>query len=417
MSKGEATLEGYRVQSTVVRGFFTFSTAVDATFDRAVYLVKTLSTVASTDEIAASLQEEAQVFARDVVALPKFLSFSVTPAPELILERRPSVALYAQEVAGLSTRAKFVVAAQIFRAMSACHAREIHFRHIAESAIRIGASGVSFVDIGGFEGDRDDAPWFPPLEVRYASPEKILGEVIDKERSDLFIAALHVHQLFLGVHPFEGEGELSHNLRTQPPKQVAFDDDTYATAFRPIQRCLSKSPGDRPRSATEVIGEIEGVLGLEIDPEHASVASLLGLERPATTIAIPTDVTEKSNPGRRFELMALGFVWLLFIGLVEVWRRFDDELPAAPTSADPAKLYFVAYPWAEIWIDGTLIDTTPRARPWEVKPGRHEVLFKHPQAPDELRVVDASPGQIVRLDAEMKVMKPVMVPDAGDGSP
>jgi serine/threonine-protein kinase len=52
--------------------------------------------------------------------------------------------------------------------------------------------------------------------------------------------------------------------------------------------------------------------------------------------------------------------------------------------------------------------------PIELAPGRHKVVFKHPNAPDELRSVEIAEGQTVVLDVEMRVALP---PDAATAAP
>jgi serine/threonine-protein kinase len=70
------------------------------------------------------------------------------------------------------------------------------------------------------------------------------------------------------------------------------------------------------------------------------------------------------------------------------------------------QLRVLAQPWAEVHVDGKLVDTTPIGRPIEVAPGRHEVRFKHPNARDELRTVEVIAGQTVWLDVTMPVTRP-----------
>jgi serine/threonine-protein kinase len=78
-------------------------------------------------------------------------------------------------------------------------------------------------------------------------------------------------------------------------------------------------------------------------------------------------------------------------------------------------LKVLAKPWAEVLIDGDLVDTTPIGRPLPVSPGRHYVTFRHPNAPDEKRSIDVASGQTVVLDVTMRLDR-VISPDAGRGS-
>jgi hypothetical protein len=79
----------------------------------------------------------------------------------------------------------------------------------------------------------------------------------------------------------------------------------------------------------------------------------------------------------------------------------------------PAELRVLAEPWAEIHIDGKLVDVTPVGRPIQINAGRHTVVFKHPNAPDETRRVEIIAGQTIVLDVQMQVVRPV--PEAGTG--
>jgi len=63
----------------------------------------------------------------------------------------------------------------------------------------------------------------------------------------------------------------------------------------------------------------------------------------------------------------------------------------------------VARPWAEVYLDGQLVDTTPIGRPIAVPPGKHFVTFRHPQAADEQRTVKVAVGQTVFLDVSMRL--------------
>lgn len=412
--RAEDLLGDYELKPGVARGFFSFAEGTEKTFQRAVYVIRPQKNVAASEKLDATLEAEAKIFARADGALPRFLHFGRTPVPHVVLERAPSVAFDAPEVRALGVRAKFALAAQLFRSLAACHAREIHFRHLTPESLRVGERGVIIADTGCFVGDADEA-LRPPLDVRFASPEAILGESTDPRRSDVFVVAIHAHALILGEHPFAGDhGEISHNIRTTDPKPLTFEDETLSLAARSLARSLSKRPTQRSGSALDIAEEIERALG--IDPKDFRViASSLGLVRPP---ADPPIAPRARGAPRRAEILLLGLGWLAFVGVVEIWRYMDRDAIATPASSDPAKVYFVARPWAEIWVDGALIDTTPRARPWEVKPGRHEVIFRHPQAPDEMRVVEALPGQTVRLDAEMKITRPVVPEDAGaDASP
>ena len=83
-------------------------------------------------------------------------------------------------------------------------------------------------------------------------------------------------------------------------------------------------------------------------------------------------------------------------------------------------------PWAEIFVDGQHVETTPFAHPIQLSPGVHYLRFDHPDAPSEHRKIDVAPRQFLELDIEMQLRTPVeqiesepsmAPPDAGDRSP
>ena len=66
----------------------------------------------------------------------------------------------------------------------------------------------------------------------------------------------------------------------------------------------------------------------------------------------------------------------------------------------------MAHPWANVVVDGELVDTTPFARPIPLGAGVHYVRFEHPQAPAERRTVKLAPGETLLLDVTLKVAPP-----------
>jgi phage tail protein X len=57
----------------------------------------------------------------------------------------------------------------------------------------------------------------------------------------------------------------------------------------------------------------------------------------------------------------------------------------------------VANPWAEIWIDGKLVETTPVADPIEVETGTHRVVFKNRYFREVERTLEVAEGETPTL--------------------
>jgi hypothetical protein len=75
--------------------------------------------------------------------------------------------------------------------------------------------------------------------------------------------------------------------------------------------------------------------------------------------------------------------------------RPSDEAPApVPVApAEPARVRFVAYPWAEVRIDDGEPFLTPRAAPISLAPGSHVATFRHPRFGETRIDFDLEPGQ------------------------
>jgi tRNA A-37 threonylcarbamoyl transferase component Bud32 len=73
----------------------------------------------------------------------------------------------------------------------------------------------------------------------------------------------------------------------------------------------------------------------------------------------------------------------------------ETEIVAAalPPVVEPARVRFVAHPWAKVTIDNDTDFHTPRAEPLELMPGEHTVTFAHPRYGSAEYVLDVTPGE------------------------
>jgi hypothetical protein len=66
---------------------------------------------------------------------------------------------------------------------------------------------------------------------------------------------------------------------------------------------------------------------------------------------------------------------------------------AAPAPVDPAQVRFVAWPWAEVSIEGQESFYTPRAEPVSLPPGSYRVVFEHPSYGRAEYTLDLAAGE------------------------
>ena len=75
--------------------------------------------------------------------------------------------------------------------------------------------------------------------------------------------------------------------------------------------------------------------------------------------------------------------------------------PRPVGTTDVGYLRVVARPWAQISIDGTVVDTTPTVRAFPLAPGAHYVRLTNPAFVTEDRMVDISRDATVWIDVDM----------------
>jgi hypothetical protein len=97
--------------------------------------------------------------------------------------------------------------------------------------------------------------------------------------------------------------------------------------------------------------------------------------------------------------------------------RATGTSPLELVPAAPGFLRVLATPWAEVWIDGQRIETTPVARATPLAPGTHFVTLVHPNAPIEKRRVLIVQGKTETLDVEMAVPGGALHAEDGAANP
>jgi serine/threonine-protein kinase len=114
---------------------------------------------------------------------------------------------------------------------------------------------------------------------------------------------------------------------------------------------------------------------------------------------------------------------LLFAGLVgggfaiqSAAGRFDEDSADFTSGSDalsPARagyLRVVVDPWADVWIDGQKVATTPIARAIALSPGRHYVKLSNPYHREHQEAVRIRTGETEVVEVELQ---PLHVLDEG----
>src|SRR5213076_2455451 len=96
----------------------------------------------------------------------------------------------------------------------------------------------------------------------YMAPEQAAGDPTVDHRADLYAVGALGYELLAGRPPFSGlspQGILAAQVTTTPDPVTQHRDSVPPALAALIMRCLAKHPADRPQSAEELVGQLEGL--------------------------------------------------------------------------------------------------------------------------------------------------------------
>ena len=314
------------------------------------------------------------------------------------------------------------IAIEVGRALAALHHMGEAHGLLRAGLVELGEQGQVYLHGVGQRLRGAAARLGDGLEIpENMAPEQILGDEPDAQ-TDVFLVGMLLYRMVAGHAPFEAdEGGVSQHIRHSHAPSLSRQIRHLPSGLnKVVARCLQKRARDRYLDMGSVVGELMRVRGAQSSlPSEVLVSRTLAGAGLADEIAAPREHGLELGTGERVRWLqrmaapaAIGLAALLVAVLL--WRGLSTE----PVSggADPrgivkrpAQLRVLARPWAEVHLDGKLIDVTPVGRPIEVSPGPHTVVFRHPNAPEESRTVEIIAGQTILLDVEMRVVRP---PDA-----
>jgi serine/threonine-protein kinase len=421
--------------------------AVQDPLDRAVAVKALKPAISPSSPFADALTREARVlsfFSHD--NLPRLLAFAQNERDMwLTMEFVDGFSLRAVLDAAPTIDVPAVVAIglEVARALAHAHERGVIHCAVRPSNILISKDGhVVLTDFGAAQVESLPSSPEPVdgetslAEPAYMSPEQILGEQLDP-RSDIFLLGVVMYEMLAGMRPFEASDgrTLAHAIRQDEP--VALDTRAPKTP-RPLVQivatCLQKLPPDRYGSARELCSALEAAFSsLASHPRRHVIATALArarlIERPPPTdedlpdLLGPATVRPSIVPAVRMLLIMLALIVVGGAVIHFVFRTDEDSRSAAgrgPLELVPGhagSLRVLARPWAHVVVDGQLIETTPFAQPIPLSQGVHHVTLKHPNAPDERRVVRIASGERVVLDVTMQVRQPPKPPPSATEPP
>ncbi|MFO0573836.1 MAG: serine/threonine-protein kinase [Polyangia bacterium] len=334
-----------------------------------------------------------------------------------------------------------IIALQVARALDYLHFVGVLHRDLKPANILLTKSGV--VKLGDF-GIADDPRHVGDLTATgvglgtpsYMSPEQVLGERLDA-RSDQFALGVVLYQMLAGRKPFIEDAERS------VVEKIRGEDPTPLLRLRPevplglqriVERCLRKRRQDRFASPHELVLALERFLaervamnyhtrlveflatqGLLAEDEASAVLSSLGLRGAPASSSLSSSLSgaARARPGRLALLRELALKQLAVAaavgGLLAALHLSPLGRPPSPIlRADepgpPGYLSVLAEPWAEVYVDDQLVETTPFAAALRLRPGRRFVELRNPTCRLR-RTLDVVPQQHYQLTATLTTQR------------
>ena len=182
------------------------------------------------------------------------------------------------------------VASQIAEALRFAHERGVIHRDIKPQNILLSASGDAKVTDFGIARAAYSSPSSQASLVLgtagYMSPEQAMGEPADP-RSDLYALGVVLYEMLTGELPYEGDTPVTIAVKhvvepLRAPGEVNSEVPEGISAL--TQKLLAKDPGDRYRSATELVEDLQRVTD-GLPPAFADAAGWVATDR--AVLAVP----------------------------------------------------------------------------------------------------------------------------------
>ena len=346
---------------------------------------------------------------------------------------------------GLSVEQKSNLMRQLLLGVNYVHENSVIHRDLKPENILVSDSlELKIGDFGLAIGTKDDYVTAKDSIVGtpcYMSPEQVRGEALT-EKSDLFSLGIVLYELFAGVNPFLGK-----DINATFNEIVGFNEEQGFVippvippdAEKVIRGLLKSDPMQRHCGTGEVVKAELSETITEAEPSARNrralymvsglvffllILSIAGYffflkpvqnskvetSAPQNTLAAQKEVDKtdavKAQNASDTKDAGQAKTQPKDAATIVTPPNNKDNVPVGNTPVSPkqGKLSVECRPWAYVFIDSALVETTPLKNDLAVPVGQHVLLLTHPNYPVFLRRIMVQESQIVSIRVNLDTL-------------
>ncbi len=336
----------------------------------------------------------------------------------------------------LSYEEKKHLAIQLFKALHFAHTNQIIHRDIKPENIFVDNNmNLKLGDFGLALSSEDNFVTTPYSIVgtpSYMSPEQVAGAKLSYQ-SDLFSAGIVLYEMFTGINPF-----LKDNVTLTLNEIMSYNESNIIEGLSGLPdemanvliRLLKKKPSQRYNSALDILNE-------------------LNVQIEQVTISVNKEIKKVKNKNAIIVSFAMLIIiitaLILFINKVQpdktttAEKKFDQQksesvdgeiipqIEESKQQTEPIEeveninseekssiennnlttlkyggLFVECYPWADVYVDGQKLETTPMTKPLTLSEGEHTIKLVHPDYPIYSKVVKINHSEVTNLKISLE---------------
>lgn len=308
------------------------------------------------------------------------------------------------------------IAISLCHALSYAHEKGIIHRDIKPGNIMLSVQGsVKLADFGIalVSGSADLTTTGQIIGTpSYMSPEQIRGEALGPA-SEVFSLGAVLYEMVTGAKPFTGPTDVAvtHAIIHKRPVRIRkLSPKTPKRLIRVIMKCLRKKASRRYATMDELAEALGKALPRRASSTRELVAALVARagQQGNADLTIPLASPVQAPARGRRGAVVLSVAAAIVLGLI-IWQRDSVKglikPSAAPPAAAPAEITIIAWPWAEVILDGEFLGYTPRVKPFMAQAGRHTLVLKNNHLGERKLVLDLVPGENKTLSVDLTEVK------------